>query len=150
MNIAAGVKTPSILLLFAMVLTPVAAASPAWSKGCGSSKLKAATSALSKLKNWAELHAYFTDFAACDDGGAADELTEKVVRLLVDRWDDTNILASEAQNDPKFLKFVVLHIDSTADTDDLDKIRANAAKHCPASLDALCKQIGSAARNALK
>jgi hypothetical protein len=137
-------------LLLATCLAILARPKPAWSMDCPRSQLDAASSAVSNLKNWKQVHLFFTKFGSCDDGGTADDVSESVVRLFVDQWEELKLFALEIKNDQGFEKFVLTHVDSTANTDDLEKIRAYSKQRCPTGLTDLCKQIGDAARTALQ
>jgi hypothetical protein len=128
----------------------LATLNPAWSGVCSPRQLRAAENAASDLGTWTKIHLFFSRFSGCDDGGIADDVTEAVVRLMSSRWEDLQLFADEAKKDPGFTKFVLTHVDSTADTDDLKKIRTYASQRCAPNLSLLCKQIGDAAQTALR
>jgi hypothetical protein len=134
-------------LVCCATLTPP---NPAWSGVCSPRQLRAAEKAVSDLGTWTKLHSFFSRFAGCDDGGIADGITEAVVRLMSDRWEDLQLLADGTKKDPGFAKFVLTHVDSTADTDDLKKILGYSSQRCPSNLSHLCKQIRDAAQTALR
>ncbi len=116
-------------------------------KGCS---LATATHSAKKLQNvetWRELHQFY---AACDDGGESEDTTEWVAHHLAHRWSWLPKLDLEIKKDPGFGAFVVRHIDSTADTDDLIEIRRTSAKLCPDGLNELCARLNKAAALALK
>jgi len=133
-------------IYYAVLATPT----PAWSSACSPSQLRAAENAATDLNSWTKVYSFFAKFRGCDDGGTAEYVTEAVVRLMSDRWEDLQELANAVKKDSGFAKFVVTHVDSTADTDDLKKIRAYSSQRCPPNLSLLCKQIGDAARTALQ
>ncbi|WP_156949006.1 hypothetical protein [Bradyrhizobium sp. WSM1417] len=92
---------------------------------------------------------FYSEYSSCDDGGLADDLTERVVRLFNTHWSELHSLSAVTQKDQKFLKFVLSHIDSTADTADLSKLYKSAKQNCPANTALLCRQISDAAKKAL-
>lgn len=134
----------------AILCVVLAAPTSGWSAACSQSQLKAAESAVADLGSWKKMYSFFSKFRGCDDGGTSEDVTEAIVRLMSDRWEDLQEFANAAKKDSSFAKFVLSHVDSTADTGDLKKIRANASQRCPAGLAPMCKQIGDAARSALK
>ena len=134
----------------AVCLPVLSGSSSVDAKSCGKRDAEAALKALAAIDSWGQLHAYYSRFGVCDDGGPADDITERVVRLILGRWSDVSALASESKGDAGFLQFVLSHIDSTADTDDLSKIRDLATRECPSDQTALCGKVRGAAKKALK
>jgi hypothetical protein len=128
----------------------LATPTPAWSGACSRSQANAAQTATSDLDNWTKVYLFFSKFGGCDDGGIADGVSEAIVRLMSDKWTELPLFADAAKEHPGFRKFVLSHVDSTADTGDLKKIRANSSQLCPLDLSALCKEIGHAAQAALQ
>jgi hypothetical protein len=105
---------------------------------------------LFKAKSWADLRRWFTGYADCDDGGLAEGISDDVAVFLARKWQDLPKLEREIQREPRFREFVLRHIDSTADTDDLEAAKKNATQKCPARSSVLCAAIASAAQNALE
>lgn len=133
----------------ALLLT-FAPPSTAARSGCGLSQQRAAQAALAGADSWGKLHRFYIGSRGCDDGGLSEDVTESVMRLLADKWTTLSALATEAAADPKFADFVVIHVDSTADTDDLHAVRRHARVHCRASDQALCRRIAAAATRAIR
>lgn len=103
------------------------------------------------LKTWAAIHKSFQQYAPqCDDGFVAEGYTEAVVVLLARRWKSIRELAAIAKRDPNFEKFVLRHINASADPDDLNRIRSQAANQCLAKHQVLCSSIHAAASEAIK
>jgi hypothetical protein len=122
--------------------------SPALSVACPSETEQAAQAAAVTLTDWSGVRSFFELYENCDDGGVADDVTQAVVTLLATRWDEVPRLAALIHQDAKFGAFVLSHIDTTADTDDLIEIRTLAAKKCRPDLQSLCNEIGQAALRA--
>ena len=108
---------------------------------CTQSQARQAARQAEKLRDWAGLRGFHSRFARCDDGEVADLVAEAVVRLLAQRWEDIDALAAEVRRDPPFKAYVLDHIDSTADTAQLERIKANASTRCPQAHASLCRDI---------
>ena len=83
----------------------------------------------------------------CDDGFYGEGFSDIVVKSLASDFSNVIMAASE---DKSLRDFVVKHIDSTTDWDDLDKVGSNAKRMCPETEMALCKTIGAKAVEASK
>lgn len=106
--------------------------------------------ALKSLKTWSDLHAWHKKFPKCDDGYFAEGLSEFVVASLAKRWETLQLLKTETIANKKFEVFVLKHIDSTTDEDDLAVVIRNAETKCPAKLGAFCERLAKKAQMALK
>jgi len=104
----------------------------------------------SRVKSWAQLHAWFAAYAPdCDDGGLAEGVSDFVVVSLAKRWTSLPELERRIARDSRFRAFVLDHIDETTDSGDLGTIVANATSRCPPRSSSLCTAIAGAAREAL-
>ena len=83
----------------------------------------------------------------CDDGAYAEGFSEIVCRSL-SRDFKASLEALEKDLDMK--KFVMKHIDATADQFDLEKIKGNAAMSCQIKTKSLCEEIGKLATRAIE
>lgn len=97
------------------------------------------------LKDWRAVYRAFKRYGKCDDGGIAEGYSDAVVQLLAFHWSSIGELSRLEQKDPIFGRFVISHIDETADGDQEKAIEAFARGHCPAGLEKLCKRIEKAA-----
>jgi len=111
---------------------------------------KQADPALQSLRTWSDLHAWHKKYPKCDDGYFAEGLSEFVVASLAKRWETLYLLKAETIADNKFEVFVLKHIDSSADGDDLSVVIRNANTKFPPKLGAFCKRIAKKAQMALK
>ena len=118
--------------------------------GCGLNRRRAVQAALAGADSWGKLHRFYIGSRGCDDGGLSEDVTESAMRLLADKWTTLSALATEAAADRKFADFVVIHIDSTANTDDLQAVRRHATRQCLPGDKALCGRLSAAAVRALK
>ena len=108
----------------------------------------AAAAELDGLDTWPKVRTAFERYGQCDDGSIAEGNSEAVARLLVDQWATLPILAGLVRRDPALKRFVLRHIDTTIDTDDLDRIKVLAASRCPVGIAPLCVELAAAATRA--
>jgi hypothetical protein len=111
---------------------------------------EAADAAVDELDSWIKIASTFKKYGHCDAGSIAEGNSEAVARLLVDHWSTLPMLASRARRDPAFKRFVLRHIDTTLDTNDLGKIKAFASSQCPKGAAALCSELLAAAERAAR
>ncbi|MGU3340959.1 hypothetical protein ACLBXJ_23350 [Methylobacterium mesophilicum] len=119
-------------------------------KSCDEKMTEEASRGLQSKLDWSALHRYYLRFLACDDGGIADDVTEHVVNMLHAHWGELGKLAIETSSDANFEKYILSHIDSTADTKQLRRVQDLSSKECAVNLKALCKKIAVAAKSALE
>lgn len=106
---------------------------------------------LPRLKVWEAIHESFRKYAPqCDDGFIAEGYTDAVVVLLTHHWSSLSELAAIVKRDPKFLEFIVRHINASADPDDLKQLLSHATNQCPPENKAICVPIHSATNVAIK
>jgi hypothetical protein len=98
--------------------------------------------ALFSLKNWNDLSLWYENYSECDDGYFAEGLSDFVVVSLAKRWKDMPSLQIEITKNREFKDFVLKHIDTTTDSNDLRTIGRNVKTKCPVNLHPLCKEIG--------
>jgi hypothetical protein len=135
---------PTLLLVLA-VSNQVLPQSPS----CSTAQALAAETGVDGLKSWADLYAAFKQFRACDDGAIAEGWSDFTARSLAKKWGTLSDLQQLVAKDGAFHRFVIKHIDSTADNEDLRLALANALEHCPRRARGLCNEIAAAARQAL-
>jgi hypothetical protein len=75
-------------------------------------------------------------------------LADTIVNLLAAGPERNRTLFERARSNAKFLTFVLDHIDSTADSDALDRIAETFGGRCSASDRDICARIAGAARSA--
>lgn len=122
---------------------------PTGAKG-GDSYLDEADKALSELKSWSDLRKWFANYPGYDDGYYAEGVTEFVTAKLAKEWNTINSLNTEIMKNPNFEERVLMHIDATADEQNLIQIMKKAKTKCPAKLQSLCRKIGSNAKIAVE
>ena len=111
---------------------------------------KQADTTLQSLRTWHDLHAWYKNYPKCDDGYFGEGLSEFIVATLANRWETLHLLRTEVIANNTFEQFVLKHIDSTTDGDDLAVVIKNAKTKCPSKLGAFCKRIAKKAQMALK
>lgn len=132
----------------ALIAACIASAPVAHAKVCSERDATAADAMVDHLDSWAQVSTTFTKYGQCDDGEIAEGNSEVIARLLVDHWDTLPQLGTLIRHDPQLKGFILRHIDTTLDTDDLTKIARLSASSCPAGMNALCRALGDAALKA--
>jgi hypothetical protein len=119
-------------------------------KACSPKDAAAADAAVDGLDSWAKVERASKKYGHCDDGSIAEGNSEAVARLLVDHWPTLPLLADLVKRDPALKKFILRHIDSTLDTNDLSRISELASTQCPSGSAPLCRELSQAAARASK
>lgn len=99
-------------------------------------------------KSWIELYHLFKDFGPCDGGSLADRFSADVAELFSEHWSDLGELNHLAAN-KAFEQFVLRHIDTTIDEDDLLAIANSSKVRCPAADKRICGLIHAKAQESL-
>lgn len=119
----------------------------AMSKGCSESE---AMEAPGDLKSWQDIYGSYKRYVQCDFHGAVSEgYSDSVTKMLSSSWKSLDELAALTGTDKDFLKFVLRHINSIANSYDLEKIYYSAGNACTASSEKLCSLIEKRAKKAL-
>jgi hypothetical protein len=126
----------------------VAIANNAQVVGCSDAEQREAMTAHSK--DWKALYDLFRRLSHCDDGAMAENFSDNVVRLLAKEWSHFGELEAFVSSNRRFRRFVLNHVDSTTDPNDLRMIARNSRSQCPATAKQLCEALGSRAKSALK
>lgn len=107
-----------------------------------------------KDMSWTILHSYYSEhlkrYPQCDDGIYAEGHSSFVITLLSRKWESLEDLLHITESDKPFYKFVIKHIDATADRSDLDAIVENSGQNCPKKARSICANIKRAAERAIK
>jgi hypothetical protein len=117
---------------------------------CSPKEVEAADQMADKLNSWAAVDETFKKFHQCDDGSIAEGNAETIARLLVDKWDTLPQLAKLIKQDPALKVFMLRHVNTTLDSDDLEKIKNYSSSVCPKGLNTLCQDLNKASVNAIK
>jgi hypothetical protein len=73
-----------------------------------------------------------------------------MARILADHWNTLPRFAQLAGKDAAFQAFVIRHLDTTLNMDDVEKIKQEAMTHCPTGLRPTCAHLVKQADSALK
>lgn len=138
------------LILVAAALLASTLPTAAQGRACTPAEAERADMDADKPRTWDGLYQSFKRYGHCDDGAIAEGYSESVARILVDHWSELPKLASLSHSDPKFLQFVLRHVDATLNLSDLKKIKTNAVSHCPQDLHATCADLAKHAESAIK
>jgi len=93
------------------------------------------------IASWADAYNSYRKFARCDDASIGEGYSDKIARLLSDKWSKVAELDRLAARDKGFERFVLRHVDELMTDEQAKKIRENAQKQCPPKMDRLCKAI---------
>jgi len=103
-----------------------------------------ALGAVERASNWKSLHEVVSLSTGCDDVWLAEAYSEKISILLAERWQLLSQLDRISKSEPKFLLFVLEHIDRTIAADRWERIRDSATNRCPNKQAVLCDRIRQA------
>jgi hypothetical protein len=134
----------SMLIVLGLIVIGIS-----WSSGAGGDPCNgdAALDAALDAKGWQDLHQVSKRYPDCDDGAIAEAYSSFVVHTLATQWQTVNRLKALTDKDPRFLTFVLRHIDATALTDELNTTLTNATGRCPKGASGLCRSIAAAVRD---
>jgi hypothetical protein len=141
------------MLLLAVAFHP-AAAIPAASAGPGSqvncdAKLEEQAHGQPEPNDWTALYRLFKQFGACDEGAIGERFSADVAHLFSTQWSHLDTLNHLAAADKAFEQFVLRHIDTTLDEDDLLHLTGNSKSRCPAGQNRICSLIHERAQESL-
>ena len=128
----------------------ISQATNAQARSCSAAEADAADAAVADIDSWPAVAFVAKKYRHCDDGSIAEGSSEAVARLLVDHWDQLSVLNKLSQRDPELRRFVLRHVDSTLDTDDLQKLHALVTRKCPKGVAGLCRDLGAQVKTALE
>ncbi|TCQ85174.1 MULTISPECIES: hypothetical protein [Rahnella] len=117
-------------------------------KRCTVLYAEAADLAVDNLDSWEAIQKNYVAYAQCDDGSIAEENSEAIARMLIDKWQDIAKLQSAINYNSGFENYVVRHIDATLDADDADtsqllnNVFPTEARHCLISVTTLSGVTG--------
>jgi hypothetical protein len=100
-------------------------------------------------KDWNGLYRIFKQFGACDDGVIGERFSADVAQLFAKQWTHLDALNRLAAADKLFEQFVLRHIDTTLDEDDLLHITDNSKSRCPAGQQRICSLVHARAQESL-
>ena len=140
----------SLALLLALVAVGGLADSAQAQNDCALTDIEFLDS-LSTLRQWPAIHDFYRKhLSTCpDDGMYAEGYTDVVVHTLATDWSQLGQLALAVSSDSSFKRFVLRHIDASADEEELRSVLKSANSQCPRAHAVLCAQIAKAARTAI-
>lgn len=103
-----------------------------------------------EIRSWGTLNLYYKRYRNCDDGSISEGVSEAIARLLVDRIESIPDLEKYLIGDPKFNDYIVSHINSTLNTDDLQSIKTMKIRAGSRILLKLRRKLSDAAMESLK
>ena len=133
----------SILGCLALSVALFVGASNAHSEECDERDGYTAETLTDYLDSWKNVTQFYKDFKKCDNGGVAEGVSDAVARLLAQNWHRLPQLIEEMAKTPGLDGFILIHLDETDDSSDLNRIVALAKTKCPATATGFCKKIRS-------
>jgi hypothetical protein len=125
----------SVVVMFLLAGSLVAGDIP-----CEQQKAIQADAAADGIRSWDLAYRFYRQFLSCDDASIAEGVSDKIAKLLTDKWDSFGDFIKLASKDKGFEKFVLRHVDETIDwSHDAPKIHDNARAHCPKGSARLCR-----------
>jgi hypothetical protein len=109
----------------------------------------AAEAGVASFRSWAAVADWYSRFAKCDDGCAAEALDRRIVSMLANDWQSVSELHALGEAQGRFKRFVMKHLGGDADSKQLRRVRVNARKSCPTGLETFCREIVAAASHGL-
>ena len=119
-------------------------------KECTHSMYEKADNDAVRFKSWKQVYNYEKKYNGCIGSDTSEIVSESIVRMLADKWNQLPDLKNLIKKDRQFEAFVIFGIDSTVSGDDLLKIHNLATKQCPKDSKILCRKIDHQARKAYK
>ena len=100
-------------------------------------------------KDWGRLYHLFKQFGVCDDGAITERFSEDVAQLFSKQWTHLDTLSRLAAVDKAFEQFVLRHIDTTLDENELLVIAENSKWRCRAGENRICSLVHAKAQDSL-
>ncbi|EHP7599153.1 hypothetical protein KP220_002071 [Salmonella enterica] len=116
---------------------------------CSQQDFDKADMAISSLNSWATVDDYFSKYSDCDIDYVNEGTSEKIIRLLIDKWEQLNELSALVKRKPVIENYVLEHVNATLDIDDLEKLRDYSASDCYIDNENLCEKLHFSAISAL-
>ena len=136
---------PLLAITLILIFSASAVADDSAITPCTQREERQALETVDALKNWHQVYRSYKRYSQCDDGAIAEGYSDVVAKLLANDWKHFDQLIALSNSDKQFRKFVLNHINTTADDRDLLKLSRNAQSNCPVRGQELCRLIVSAA-----
>lgn len=119
-------------------------------KECTRSLYEKADNDAVRFENWKQVYDYDKKYNGCIGSDTSEIVSESIVRILADKWEQLPDLKKLIKKNKRFEEFVFSSINSTVSGDDLLKINDRAKKQCPQHSQKLCSNISRKALKAYK
>jgi hypothetical protein len=84
----------------------------------------------------------YRTYERCDENAFFSQaFSTAVIKTLIKKWDSISELQKFAGADSTFLDFVLMHIDATAEYEDIKQILASTSKNSPKKCEKLCARL---------
>ncbi|ECY4006563.1 TPA: hypothetical protein OPX83_004608, partial [Salmonella enterica subsp. enterica serovar Typhi] len=113
-----------------IIMVLVFSFSNVYAEDCSQQDFDKADMALDSLASWKAVDGFYSRHSQCDVGYLREGTSEKIIRLLVDRWGELNELSALIKRKPALGDYVIDHIGEILDVKDVEKIRDYSASHC--------------------
>lgn len=110
-------------------------------KDCSKADSAAAEKAVDRVVNPSGLYKAFKDYGHCDKPPVEEIFTDAILRLLVE-WKDADTVATDAQRDGEYKKFLHKHLRSPATgKEDREAVFSRAKSNCPMTQGPFCAEL---------
>lgn len=116
---------------------------------CSSADAQIAAYEAGGLRTWDKLYHWYHTYSGCDDASIGESYCDSVIQILAYHWNTFPRALPLFSSDTGFFRFVLKHIDETAEPDDLKAIRVHTLHSCPPEGSEYCTEIRKAAGKAL-
>ncbi|MDY1037892.1 hypothetical protein [Lelliottia sp. CFBP8978] len=135
----------SIFLLLVLIII----SGSVYAEECSDEDFNAADATI-PLQTWNDVASFFNKFKQCDEGYLAEGVSTAVSVLLARHWEDFPQLLQVEKNNPDFEKWMLKHINTTANGEDIELIIKNSSMRCPQGETLICNKIGQSAKQVIK
>ena len=142
-------KLVLLVVAFHLAAGVLAATADAGSQANCADKLERQARNQPEPQVWNGLYRLFKQFGACDDGAIGERFSADVAHLFSVQWNHLDTLNRLASSSKAFEQFVLRHIDTTLDEDDLLHLTDNSKSRCPTGQNRICKLIHARAQESL-
>ena len=111
---------------------------------------EAAFMAVLEIDDWSSLYDHFQRYPHCDEGAIAEGYSDSTAHLLATSWIGEAGPWRFLRTDAAFQRFLIKHIDPTADEPDLRQALANTVERCPNHSRRFCRVLRRKASTALE
>lgn len=133
--------------LAAIIFTVAAVAGVLWAgptlaqNACPKARADQAREAARRMKNWADVFAFYKEYQACDDGDVAEGASDALEPVLMNQWSSLAEVKAFIAQDGKFETFFLRHVGEAFSEETANEVIKRCGSACPAGAEKLCQSI---------